>query len=179
METNFGEKYKVLGGNIVKLALCVLVYLIFGVVLIGVVNPAVLASIFESFGVNDIVNTSSPLLPDYLQYILMVTCAGLFLAAIYCILSIFMNKFVMYENAFVIKRPFRAKTLNVADIESISAVRQTNRYGLIPVSVVDMFTFYTQDQSGKNVSTVVKSGHYLGLKKAMIAYDEKYSRGWF
>jgi len=179
MEVNLGEKYKVLGSNVVKLILWPIAYLILSVVLIGNISPAFLKIILDGLGTGIFVDTSTNLTPGVVQYILMAVVIGLVLASIYCILGIFMNKFKMYENVFVIKRPFRTKTVVIADIQSLSAVRQTNRWGFIPVSIVDVFSFCTTDKEGKSVVITAKSGHYFGLKRAMIAYDKKYNKGWF
>jgi len=179
MELNYGEKYKVLGANVIKLLLCAIGYLFAAILVTAVISPTLLDTIFKTLNIDIYVDTSGELLPGVIQYILMVVDAGLVCAVLYFVLAIFMNRFKMYENAFVIKRPFRIKTVVIEDICSIKSIRQTSRWGIIPVSVSDVFIFEVELKEGKNAILSVKSGQYRGLKSAMMAYDKAYNKGWF
>jgi|GEM_PF-7098997 len=179
METNLGQKYKILGGNVVKLIFTAIGCLLGAVLLTAAISPALLAAIFGAVGIGITVDTSGALLPPALRYLLIIIEAGLLCAFVYFILSIFMNKFKLYENVFVIQHPFRTKTVTVANIQGISGVRRTQRWGLIPVSITDEFTLTIIGDEGKQVTLCVKSGQYRGLKAALFDYSNTYNKGWF
>ena len=179
MEMNLGEKYKVLHGNIVKLLLSAIGCLILSILLTAIISPTLLDTIFKTLGIDIPVNTGGEQLPSIAQYIIIAILIALLCGAVYFILAIFMNRFKMYENAFVIKRPFHTETVAIASISSVGCLRRTQTWAMIPVSIVDEFTFNLSGEGIKSTMVFVKSGQYLGLKKAILAYDKKYNKGWF
>ena len=178
METNLGEKHEVLHGNIVKLLLSAIGCLILSIFLTAIISPATIDSIFKALSISIPVNTIGEPLPTVLHYILIAIDIALLCGFLYFILAIFMNKFKMHENAFIIKRPFRTETIAVSNISSISTLRRTQTWVMIPVSIVDEFTFHLNGEGTKTTTVFVKSGQYSGLKNALLAYDKKYNKGW-
>ena len=179
MEINLGEKYKILHGNIVKLLLSAIGCLILSILLTAMVNPTMLDVIFKALGIDIAVNTGGEALPSVVHYLVIAIDVALLFGFLYFILAMFMNKFKMYENAIIIKRPFHTETIAISSISSVGSLRKTQTWAMIPVSVADEFTFNLSGEGVKSTMVFVKSGQYLGLKNALLAYDKKYNKGWF
>jgi len=178
METKFGEKFKILHGNVIKLLLSAVGCLILSVLVTANVNPTLLSGIFETLGIGIPINGGASL-SGIVYYILVVIDVALLCGFVYFILAIFMNKFKMYESAFIIKKLFHTEIITIASISSVGRLRRTQTWAMIPVSVADEFTFNISGEGTKETMVFVKSGQYAGLTKALLAYDKKYNKGWF